>query len=181
MDYAISIGYRLSGEVFLTIKDTPTLVYKHHYKTINWLLDQWAEKIANMLQEENYRSLAIPASQTVDWEKQVGHFPHILAGRECGFGWIGRSGLLVNPKYGAKVRYATILTDLVLDEYIGTIVDEGCKSCSKCITACPAGALTNAGYDKVKCLEQLKKFASIHGIGVYICGICVKVCDGVVE
>ncbi|MDI6839790.1 MAG: hypothetical protein QMD71_02875 [bacterium] len=177
LPYGISIGYRLSDSVLSTIKGAPTLIYKHHYKTVNWILDQVAEQVSNFIQSKGKNAVAIPASQTVDWEYQIGHLPHSLIGRECGLGWIGRSGLLVNPDYGAKVRYATILTDfpLKLDKPIS---DGGCNDCKKCIEVCPALAITESGYDKGKCISKLREFSKLKGIGVYICGVCVSVCGG---
>ncbi|MFA5033881.1 MAG: hypothetical protein WC614_12815 [bacterium] len=172
--YAISIGYRLSNGVLATIKDAPSLLYKHHYKSINWLLDQAVEKIASVIQKEGKLAVAIPASQIVDWDKQTGHLSHILIGQKCGMGWIGRSGTLVNAKYGAQVRYATVLTDMQLE--VSSPSEGSCGNCKKCIEACPAGAITEEGYDKKKCMEKIKEFARIRGIGVGICGICIKAC-----
>jgi epoxyqueuosine reductase len=174
--YGISIGYRLSDAVLETIKDEPTLIYKHHYKTVNWILDQTAERISNIIQGKGKKALAVPASQTVDWELQVGHLPHIIVAREAGLGWIGRSGLLVNPIHGARVRYATILTDLQLIS--DNPLEGNCGDCRKCIEACPASAITMKNFDKQKCLNKLKQFAAKRGIGQYICGVCVKVCKG---
>jgi len=175
-NYSISIGYRLSDAVLETIEDEPSLIYKHHYKTVNWILDQTAERISNIIQGKGKRALAIPASQTVDWELQVGHLPHIIVAREAGLGWIGRSGLLVNPIHGARVRYATILTDLPLIS--DSPVEGNCGECQKCIEVCPAAAITIKSFDKQKCLSKLKQFATKKGIGQYICGVCVKVCKG---
>ena len=179
LPYGVSIGYRLSPRVLATIKDRPTLIYKHHYKTVNWILDQTAERLVTLIQQLGGDALAIPASQTVDWEAQVGHISHKQVAYLAGHGWIGKSGLLVNPKFGAQVRYATILTNLPLKTDIP--VDGSCGTCRKCIDACPAGALSEKGWDKDRCLAQLKKFAGIRGIGQYICGVCIKVCDGKLE
>lgn len=174
LTYGISIGYRLSDAVLATIIDIPTLIYKHHYKTVNWILDQIAARIVSFIQAQGKMALAIPASQTIDWERQQGHLPHSLVGKEAGLGWIGRSGLLVNPVHGAKARYATILTNLPL--ITDKPINGSCGNCEECIKACPADAITKQGYDKVKCLAKLKEFAKMRGIGVYICGVCVKVC-----
>ncbi|MBI4721743.1 MAG: epoxyqueuosine reductase [Candidatus Stahlbacteria bacterium] len=175
LEYAISLGIRLSDTVLSTIEEGPSLIYKHHYKTVNWILDQTAEQIANLLQSAGYSSLAIPASQVVDWKHQGGHFSHRVVARECGLGWIGKSGLLVHHQYGARVRYATVLTDFPLSEDRSQETGE-CGSCQKCIDACPAGAISEAGYEREKCVAKLKQFAGMRGIGVSICGICVKVC-----
>jgi epoxyqueuosine reductase len=176
LSYAISLGYKLSKGVLSTIKDVPSLLYKNHYKTVNWILDQTVEKLANVIQKEGKTAIAIPSSQIVEWEKQTGHLSHILIGQKCGLGWIGRSGLLVNPEHGAQVRYATILTDIPLE--IDNPIDKGCEDCKKCIDACPAGAISEKGYDKEKCMEKIKEFTRIKGIGVGICGICIRACNG---
>lgn len=172
----IVIGYPLSKEVLKTIIDRPTLLYKQHYKTVNWLLDQSAFHLVNFLEEKGYRAIAIPASQTIDWENQRGHISHKRLGVECGLGYIGRSGLLIHPHYFARMRYASILTDL---EFLpdGKLTGD-CGSCKKCIRVCPAGAISESGVDLKKCLAKLKEFARIPGIGQYICGVCIKVCDG---
>jgi epoxyqueuosine reductase QueG len=173
----IVFGYRLSKGVLATIRDRPTLIYKHHYKTVNWLLDQTAYHLVRFIEEQGGRAIAIPASQTVDWEHQQGHMSHRHLAREAGLGFIGKSGLLVHPDYGAQVRYCSIVTDLefVPDE---KLIEENCHTCRKCIDVCPAQAITEHGVDLLRCYEKLKEFSRIKGVGQYICGVCVKVCDG---
>ncbi len=173
---AIVFGYPISGSVLETIKDKPTLIYKHHYKTVNWLLDQTAYHLVQFIEEKGFKALAIPASQTVDWKNQKGHISHKRLAVECGLGHIGRSGLLVHPVYGAQARYASILTDLEFEP--DKRISGDCGVCKKCITVCPAGAISEAGVDLKKCLEKLKEFSRLPGIGQYICGVCVKVCNG---
>jgi len=172
----IVFGYPLSKSVLKTVKDHPTLIYKHHYKTVNWLLDQTAYHLVRFIEEKGNRAIAIPASQTVDWEGHKGHISHKLLAQEAGLGFIGRSGLLVHPKFGAQVRYASILTDLEFtpDEK----VEGNCGSCKKCIVVCPAKAINEDSVDLSRCLSKLKEFSKIRGIGQHICGVCVKVCDG---
>lgn len=173
---AAVFGFRLSASVLGTIKDRPTLIYKHHYKTINWILDQTAYHLVRYIEDKGMRALALPASQTVDWERQKGHVSHKALAVAAGLGHIGRSGLLVHSSYGAQVRYAAVLTDLEfkVDAQAATT----CGECRKCVNACPAGAITDDGVDLKPCLDKLREFAKIRGIGQYICGVCVKVCDG---
>lgn len=174
---SIVFGYRLSKSVLATIKDRPTLLYKHHYKTVNWLLDQAAFHLGCFIEENGKRALAIPASQLVDWEHHKGHASHRHLAQEAGLGYIGKSGLLVHPQYGAQVRYTSILTDLEFtpDE---KVEEENCSTCRQCIAACPAQAIGEDGVDLFRCYEKLKEFSQIRGIGQNICGVCVKVCDG---
>ena len=172
----IVFAYPLSKSVLETIKDRPTLIYKQHYKTVNWLLDQTAYRLVHFIEEKGNRAIAIPASQTIDWENQKGHISHKLLAKEAGLGFIGRSGLLIHPKLGAQVRYSSILTnsDFTPDERI----ENDCGACKKCIDVCPARAITEDGVDLPLCIEKLKEFSKIRGIGQYICGVCVKVCSG---
>lgn len=172
----IVFGFSLSKSVLATIRERPTLIYKHHYKTVNWLLDQTACHLVRFIEDQGKRAIAIPASQLVDWEHHKGHASHRHLAWEAGLGYIGRHGLLVHPEYGAQVRYCTILTDLefVPDEK----VDADCGTCRKCIAACPAGALSEEGVDIFRCYEKLEEFSHIRGIGQHICGVCVKACDG---
>jgi len=173
---AVVFGFHLSRSVLNTIKEKPTLIYKHHYKTVNWILDQTACHLARYIEEAGRRALALPASQTVDWVSQKGHLSHKSLAVAAGLGHVGRSGLLVHPEFGAHVRYASVLTDL--DFPPDKRVENTCGECQECIIACPASAITDAGVDLMRCLEKLKEFSKIRGIGQYICGVCVKVCDG---
>jgi len=176
LSFGISFGFNLSGAILENIINGPTLIYKHHYKTVNYKLDQTALKLVKFIQGKGHKALPVSSSQTIDWENQLGHLSHKLVGKFAGLGFIGRSALLVNPQFGARVRYVTILTDfpLVTDK----VPDTGCGECKACIDACPARAISLEGYDKEKCCTKLKEFSKERGIGVYICGVCVKVCRG---
>ena len=174
LQYGISLGWRLSDSVLESIIDSPTLLYKQHYKTVNWILDQCAAKIVRLIESAGKRALAIPASQTVDWERQVGHMSHKAVAVASGLGWIGKSGLVVNRRHGARIRFSSILTDLPVE--IGSPEENGCGKCLRCIELCPASAISESGYNMNKCLSKLKTFAGRPGIGVYICGVCVKAC-----
>jgi epoxyqueuosine reductase len=176
LEYGISVGVRLSDSVLEGIDGSPTLIYKHHYSAVNRLLDQVALRISGEIQKKGAKALAIPASQIVDWEKQLGHLSHRVIAYYAGLGWIGKPTLLVNPQFGARVRYATVLTDLVLEP--DKPVEGSCGECVECVKACPAGAVSKEGYDKEKCLGKLREFAKEQGIGQFICGVCVKACRG---
>jgi epoxyqueuosine reductase len=173
---AIVFGYALSKSVLATIKDRPTLIYKHHYKTVNWILDQTAYHCARYIENMGNKALAIPASQLIDWQAHKGHISHRTLAREAGLGHIGRCGSLIHPVYGAQVRYVSILTDLEFEP--DQRIDGDCGSCRKCIDACPAHAITEHGVDIKRCYEKLCEFSRIRGIGQHICGVCIKVCDG---
>lgn len=173
--FGISLGFRLSDPIINSIQDRPTLIYKHHYKVANYMLDRAAAAIHSFIVERGYRALPIPASQVVDWEKNLGHLSHKAVAVQAGLGWIGKSALFIHPVHRARLRLATVLTDLPL-EPAKKRPDLSCGSCRACIEACPAGAISDQGYDRDKCAAKLREFSKMPGIGQSICGVCVKVC-----
>ncbi len=172
----ISIAVRLSDKVLEGIDDKPTKLYYHHYRQVNFLLDRIALQLALLIQREGFQSVPIPASQVVDWTNQKGHLSHKLVARHAGLGWIGRNNLLVNPTFGARIRLATILTDLPLP--VNHPMKGDCGECRVCVSVCPTGAIgeTPEQFDHIKCYEKLREFQRSGLVGQYICGVCVKAC-----
>ena len=63
---------------------------------------------------------------------------------DAGLGQMGRHGLLINPKVGARCRISKIFTDLPL-EAAGAVdsgITEFCNACLKCVPKCGTGAIT---------------------------------------
>lgn len=178
LDYAISIGLRLSDPILDEITDRPTKIYYHHYRQANIALDRIALRLSGFIQSKGYKALPVPASQIVDWEKQTGHLSHKKIGRLAGLGFIGRNNLLVSPEFGSRFRLVSILTDMKL-EADGPI-NRDCKTCRACIPICPAGAIKEKpeDFDHMKCYEKLKEFRNKRIVDQFICGVCVKACRG---
>jgi len=88
---AVSLGKGLSDAVLEDIRDRPTALYLHHYRQTNYFLDRGALLVADRIQERGFRSLAIAASQIVDWENQKAHLSHKHVGRAAGLGWFGQA------------------------------------------------------------------------------------------
>lgn len=176
LQFGISIGYRLSNKVIEGLFNEPTKIYSMHYRRINTLLDLVALKLTSYIQQEGASALPIAASQIIDWHSETAHLSHKMVARLSGLGWIGRSGLLINPTYGSGVRYATVLTNLPIKT--DSPIHGDCQGCVKCIEICPAGAIKESAdsFDRDACSVQLKKFSKLPGIGQSICGLCIKVC-----
>ncbi len=175
---AISLAFRLSDPIIEELEDRPTLLYYHHYKQANYFLDRLALILSSHIQNEGWRTIPIPASQTIDWERQLGHLSHKKVAQRAGLGWIGRSNLLVTPQYGARVRLVTILTDMPLPPDSPSA--GSCGSCRDCLSTCPVGAIkeNQEDFDHIKCFEKLRQFRKFGYVGQYICGLCVKACKG---
>jgi epoxyqueuosine reductase QueG len=178
-DYArgVVLGVRLSGAVLEGIVDRPTPLYFHHYRQVNFLLDRMALELADELQSRGHRALALPASQYVQRDPPRGQVSHKLLGWQAGLGWRGRNNLLVSPRFGAQVRYVSILTDAELG--CGAPLEKDCGSCRACIGVCPAGAIREdpLEFDLEACYAKLSEFAKAPFIGQHICGVCVRACS----
>lgn len=178
LDRAVCIGIRLSQSILRDIKEAPTKIYFHHYRTLNALLDQIALKVANTIQRKGFNALPIPASQILDWENQKAHLSHKQLGVLAGLGWIGRNNLLVNEKLGAQFRLATILTDIPVKP--DKSLKKDCGICHLCVKICPAAAIKEdyKEFEHIKCFEKLKEFQKQRLVDQYICGVCVNSCKG---
>ena len=178
LDRAVVIGVRLQDAVIEEIIDQPTALYFHLYRQANYHLDRAAFQIAQGLQHDGARSMAIPASQIVARDPMRGRVSHKLFAWAAGLGWYGRSSLLVHPEFGARVRYATILTDAPLE--CGHPLERDCGECRACVAVCPAGAIHTGhdDYDLDACYNKLTEFTRLPFIGQHICGVCIKACGG---
>ncbi len=179
LPYAVCIGFRLSDPVMDSLVDRPTRTYQYHYRQANLLIDQTLLRLMAKIHELGFRAFPVPSSQIIDWEGNTGHLSHRMVGKEAGLGWIGKSNLLISPRFGARVRYGSLFTDMPL-QMSGTRVTEDCGKCRSCVDACPAGAIGAScdDFDLEKCTEMLKAFRNTENIGSMICGLCVKACRG---
>jgi epoxyqueuosine reductase QueG len=178
LDGGICLGLRINPLIVSEIEKHPTMLYFHHYKTVNHFLDQLALKITNYIITNEYLALPIPASQITDWQRQTAHLSHKRIGYLAGIGWQGRNNLLVNEKYGSQFRLVTVLTNMPLIH--DRPKDLACGECMNCVTVCPAGAIKEKPeqFDHIKCFDKLKEFQKKKLVNQYICGICIRACPG---
>jgi epoxyqueuosine reductase len=178
MPLAISVAMRVSPDVLGTLEDHPNQLYEHHYRQVNFALDRLTLELANRIGELGGHALPIAASQLVDWENQRGHLSHKRVAAGAGLGWLGRNNLLATPRYGARVRLVTVLTDLELEP--DKPVQDNCGECHRCVSICPAHAIgeTAAEFKHQDCFAMLKYFQRRRFVSQYICGLCVRACSG---
>lgn len=103
---------------------------------------------------------------------------------EAGVGWQGKSTMLLNAELGTWFFLGEILTTLVLPP--DAPQPARCGTCTRCITACPTGAITDAHrLDARRCISYLTielkgaiplEFRPLIGDRIYGCDTCLDVC-----
>ena len=71
----------------------------------------------------------------------------------AGLGWIGKNTLVLHRSAGSYFFLAELLTDLSIDA-VPLPVDH-CGTCTRCLTACPTGALEAYAMDPRRCISYL--------------------------
>lgn len=104
---------------------------------------------------------------------------------KAGLGWVGKNTCLIHPKYGSFVFIAEIITDLEL-EYDNRKVNDLCGGCTRCIDACPTGAIIGLQLlDARRCIsyhtiesrgELPAEMQEQFGNWIFGCDICQEVC-----
>jgi epoxyqueuosine reductase len=107
------------------------------------------------------------------------------AARRAGLGFVGKNTMLINRKGGSFFFIGHIMLDLELIPD-NEITENFCGSCTKCIDACPTGALQPFELDARKCISYLtieyrgqqlpETFRGQWKQWVFGCDICQDVC-----
>lgn len=105
---------------------------------------------------------------------------------KSGLGWVGKNGNLINKKSGSFFFIATLIVDLPL-VYDDAFARDFCGSCTRCVDACPTGAITEPTIiDGSKCISYLTielkdeaipdEFHNKMEGWMFGCDICQDVC-----
>ena len=102
----------------------------------------------------------------------------------AGVGWQGKSAMLISRELGTWFFLAEILT--TLDLAVSEPEPDRCGSCTRCITACPTGAITAPQkLDARRCISYLTielkgsiplEFRPLIGDRIYGCDECLTAC-----
>ncbi|WP_195210251.1 tRNA epoxyqueuosine(34) reductase QueG [Actinomarinicola tropica] len=133
------------------------------------------EVVAEHLRAEGWRAVVV-ADQNALVDREAAH--------RAGIGWYGKSSNLLLPGAGSWFVLGSVVTDAPLRPAEAPVAD-GCGSCTRCIDACPTGAIVAPGVvDARRCLAWLVQSpgALPHdhrealGDRIYGCDDCQEVC-----
>jgi epoxyqueuosine reductase len=125
------------------------------------------------------RSLEAPYRVLVDANQHVDR----EAAARSGVGFYGKNTLLITERHGSWVVLGTLVTTAELEPTAP--IHPGCGSCTRCIDACPTGALDEPGVlDATRCLSYWTQvpepipeaYREPLGSQLYGCDICQDVC-----
>lgn len=181
---ALSWAVPLNPLIMVDIQHGPTQAYADEYDRVNVRINELADDLAAAIRIRGFHAMPLAASERTDMFTVKGDFPHKTAATRAGIGWIGRNCQLITRTRGPWVRLGTVFTDMPLR--CGTPMERSfCGRCSRCVEACPAGALKgNAWYPGLPREDLLdvhtcdnwktEHYCQYHK--GHICGICSAVC-----
>ena len=185
---AISIAVEHPPVDQCLVKKGGVTAYTNQFPIIDARLENVQKRIAVFLRNQGWKAFIIPP----DTDKQdprfaarlFSLFPHKTAATCAGLGWIGKNGLLVTREYGARLSWATVLTNAPLDTSDRPYLAGKCNGCKSCVEVCPARAISpdewvrknnaQSKTDTIACARQLGENYQV--LGSYICGLCITAC-----
>jgi epoxyqueuosine reductase len=101
----------------------------------------------------------------------------------AGIGWSGKNCAIITPEFGSYVYLGEMITSIPFEP--DTPIEDQCGTCTKCLDACPTGALVQGGQiNAQRCISFLTQtktfipdeFRDKIGNRIYGCDSCQTAC-----
>ncbi len=177
---AILMGILLSPNYLFKVSNTPDYVEKmkrertsseDEFNIKEQKTDQLADYIADYLVSEGYSAYSqsernIESTGFYDSKGKITPLPHKTIAGLAGLGWIGKSNLLVTPKYGSAISMSSVLTGAPLETILFSPTTSGCGDCSICKDVCQVQAIKGKPWGAAVSRDEI--------IDVALCNTCLK-------
>ena len=156
--------------------------------------DEACGRVARYAWSDRYADLRVALDAGASVLRVAGHRAVVIAddnglvdraaAHRAGIGWWGRNSNLLVPGAGSWFVLGSIVTDADLPVTVEP-VEDGCRTCTRCFTACPTGAIVGDGViDARHCLAWLLQdtgvFPRAHRVALgdrlYGCDDCQDAC-----
>ena len=146
-------------------------VWRDHYAELRAAL----EKVADELRADGHEALVFADDNA---------FVDRAVAQRAGLGWFGKNANVLVPGHGSWVVLGCVVTTAALEPSNEAVAD-GCGGCTRCIDACPTGAIVAPGVvDARRCLAWLVQAPGTFPVEyrealddrIYGCDDCQEVC-----
>lgn len=130
------------------------------------------EYIASKVPEAKFKSMV-----------DTGELVDRAVAERAGIGWSGKNCSIITPEFGSYVYLGEMITNLPFKP--DSPIEDQCGSCTKCLEACPTGALVQGGQlNSQRCIAYLtqtkgflpEEFRDKIGNRLYGCDSCQTAC-----
>lgn len=131
-------------------------LYLNAYERYFATMDELALELSSWLEERGYLSVPIPSCTPIP--RRNGLYRGILslkhAAELAGLGKFGKNQLLLNDRYGPRLRLSALLTRAELEPDPPGEEPLCPESCSICLEVCSPKAIRPHGFDQPRCLQH---------------------------
>ncbi|MDA8336632.1 MAG: 4Fe-4S dicluster domain-containing protein [Peptococcaceae bacterium] len=187
LDKAVSLAVAHPSGGGNVVSSGGVTAYCNQMADVDQRLERVQGWLVRYLKSRGWRTLAIPPDSLRRDSRFIARiyplFPHKTAATCAGLGWVGKSGLLINERYGPLLSLATVLTNAPLAVCQSPLWSGRCGKCRRCVDGCPVQAIpdrewSSAGpagqIDVQACTGRLT--ANREKTGRAICGLCILAC-----